>query len=124
LIALGVSSAGVTWAAEKIAAYVRPDVPVFMISKGLSWEGDRLEILPELLRRRFPESVRDLVWPAAIAGPCIAGELARRVPTCVVLTGEDQATLNRIRAAIEVDAYYHVWTSTDVRGVEASAALK
>ena len=124
LLALGVSSAGVAWAADQIADFVRPDLPLFMISKGLSWDGKRLDVLPEVLRRRLPERVRDLVAPAAIAGPCIAGELARRVPTCVVATGADQSLLNRIRSAIATDAYYHVWTSTDVVGVEACAALK
>lgn len=124
LLALGVSSAGVAWAADTIRDYVRPELPLFMISKGLAWDGERLEVLPELLRRRLPERVRDLVWPAAIAGPCIAGELARRVPTCVVLTGKDQPALNRIRSAIQNDDYYHVWTSSDVIGVEACAALK
>lgn len=124
LVGIGVSSAGVTWASKQIADYMRPNLPVFMISKGLHWNGQALEVLPEVLRAGFPDSVRDLVWPAGIAGPCIAGELARRVPTCVVLTGQDQAALNRIRSLIEVDAYYHVFTSSDVIGVEACAALK
>ncbi len=124
LLALGVSSAGVGWAAEQIAPYVRPELPMFMISKGLAWDGSRLQVLPELLRAHLPASVREGVWPAAIAGPCIAGELARRVPTCVVLAGQDAATVDKIRSAIAVDAYYHVWSSTDVVGVEACAALK
>jgi glycerol-3-phosphate dehydrogenase (NAD(P)+) len=124
LLALGVSSAGLRWAGEKIADFVSPGVPVFMITKGLEWAGDELVVLPEVLRSYFPESVRDVVWPAAIAGPCIAGELARKVPSCVVLAGRDQAALNRIRSAISVDGYYHVWTSRDVVGVEACAALK
>ncbi len=124
MLALGVSSAGVDWAAEAIAPHVRPGLPVFMITKGLRFRDGELAVFPDVLEAQLPASVRGTVWPAAVAGPCIAGELARRVPTCVVLTGRDRPALERIREAIALDAYYHVWLSTDVVGVEACAALK
>jgi glycerol-3-phosphate dehydrogenase (NAD(P)+) len=40
-----------------------------------------------------------------------------------VFTGHDQATLDRLAAAFRT-GWYHVWTSTDLVGVEVSAALK
>ena len=123
LIALGVSSAGARWAAEHIAPFCRPDLPVVMITKGLSWDGARLSVLPDFVRDLLPEPLRAVVQPAAVAGPCIAGELARRVETCVTLAGRDAAVLGRIAAELRT-SYYHVWPSTDVVGVEACAALK
>jgi glycerol-3-phosphate dehydrogenase (NAD(P)+) len=123
VIALGVSSPGVGWACETIAPYLAPDMPVFMISKGLAWNGERLDVLPEVVRASIPEPLRSQIHPAAVAGPCIAGELARRVPSCVVLAGSDAATLERISSLLGTD-YYHVFTSTDLLGTEICAALK
>lgn len=123
IVALGVSSAGARWAGERIAPYARAELPVFMITKGLSWDGERLQTMPDVVASRLPESVRDAVAPAAVAGPCIAGELARRVDSCVVLTGREASKLERLAAELRTP-YYHVWTSPDVVGVEVCAALK
>jgi glycerol-3-phosphate dehydrogenase (NAD(P)+) len=122
-IALGVSSAGVRWAGKAISPYVREDVPIVMITKGLEYDGHGLATMPDVLRSCLTEGMRERTAPVAVAGPCIAGEIARRVETCVVLTGRDQAVLDRVRDAVRT-GYYHVWTSTDVVGVEACAALK
>jgi glycerol-3-phosphate dehydrogenase (NAD(P)+) len=59
----------------------------------------------------------------AIGGPCIAHELAVRRQTAVVFTGKDKAILAHLRAAFAT-SYYHIWTSTDVTGVEVCAAMK
>lgn len=122
-VALGVSSEGVRWAIEQLAPRLIDAVPLFMITKGLEWRGGALKVLPDVVHAGLPERLRDRISPAAIAGPCIAGELARRVPTCVVLAGRDASALERIAAEIRTD-YYHIWTSTDVVGVEVCAALK
>jgi glycerol-3-phosphate dehydrogenase (NAD(P)+) len=122
-ILLGVSSAGVTWAGTAIAPHVTNERPILMVSKGLGFEGGRLRVLPDVLRDALPPGKADGVHPAAVAGPCIAGELARRVDTCVVFTGRNQPELDRLKAWIG-GGYYHVFTSTDVVGVEACAALK
>jgi len=122
-ILLGVSSAGVTWAATAITPFVRPERPILMVSKGLSYEGGELSVLPDVLRDALPPELAPSIYPAAVAGPCIAGELARRVETCVVFTGRRQQELDRLKAWIG-GGYYHVFTSTDVLGVETCAALK
>jgi len=61
--------------------------------------------------------------PAAVVGPCIAGELARRVPTCVRLAGRDGAMLDDLVPLFGAD-YYHMRATTDVVGAEVCAALK
>lgn len=123
LWALGVSSAGIQWATGQLAPHVRRDTPLFMITKGLVLDQQRLLTLPDVVRSGLPDEVRSAVHPAAIAGPCIAGELARRVPSCVVVAGRDKAALSRIADAIR-GPYYHPFPTTDVVGAEVSAALK
>ena len=59
----------------------------------------------------------------AIGGPCIAHELAARRQTGVVFTGEDPQILARLKDELQT-GYYHIWTSTDVVGVEVCSALK
>jgi glycerol-3-phosphate dehydrogenase (NAD(P)+) len=58
-----------------------------------------------------------------VAGPCIAGELARRVDTTVVFCGRDSDAVARFEALL-AGSYYRVWSETDVVGAEISAALK
>ena len=123
VIGVGVSSPGVHWAGMQIAPHARPNRPIVMITKGLAIQDGSITVLPEVLRARLPQSVREKIHPAAVGGPCIAGELARRTPTCVVVAGQDGATLGRLASVMATD-YYHVRTSTDVVAIEVCAALK
>ena len=124
VIALGVSSRGVTWAAHAIGPYLRPGQPVIMVTKGLTAHHDgTLEIFPTTLEAALPTSLRGQIPIAAIGGPSIAQELAARRQTYVVFTSRDQATLDQL-APLFATPYYHIWTSTDVIGVEVCVALK
>ena len=124
LVVQGVSSAGVAWFAQTLAPHLRPDLPVLSITKGLALAPDGgLVTLPEYVDSLLPSDLRGRVSLAAVGGPCIAGELAGRCPTCVVFTGHDQTLLNQLAGMLRT-AYYHVWTSTDVAGVETCVALK
>lgn len=123
LVVLGVSSAGVRWAAEALARFVDPAVPVLMITKGLEFDGRALRALPDVLSEGITRAGGPPLQPCAVAGPCIAGELARRVDTCVVFTGRDTSHVERCRELL-AGGYYHVWTSADLLGVETCAALK
>jgi glycerol-3-phosphate dehydrogenase (NAD(P)+) len=127
LFVLGVSSAGVRWAADALAPLLAARArPVLMVSKGLEHvePAGELRILPDVFAARVRELAPDaLLSPVAVAGPCIAGELARRVATCVVLTGRDLAAAQRCRELVSTP-YYHVRVDADVVGVELCAALK
>jgi glycerol-3-phosphate dehydrogenase (NAD(P)+) len=123
LLVLGVSSAGVRWAAESMADHVRPGLPVLAITKGIEWDDGGFVIMPDLLRAGLPEPVRASIPMAAVTGPCIAGELARRAETCVVFAGEDAPTLEWLAGLLRTE-YYHVRCSTDLVGSEMSAGLK
>ncbi|MBI4702027.1 MAG: glycerol-3-phosphate dehydrogenase [Deltaproteobacteria bacterium] len=121
-IGIGVSSAGVRWAAEQIGPHARPERPIVMVSKGLHWSGGELRLLPDVLRDALPTAAR-CAGPVAVAGPCIAGELARRVESCVVLASREPRAAERV-AALMCSSYYHVRTSPDLAGTQVCAALK
>jgi glycerol-3-phosphate dehydrogenase (NAD(P)+) len=120
----GVNSFGVRWAGQRLASLLEPGMLVIAIAKGMvAGEDGTLRILPDVLAEQVPAALRARVGWAAIGGPSIAGEVAARRDTCVVFTGRDQAALDRLAATFRT-AWYHVWTSTDLVGVEVSAAMK
>ncbi len=120
LLVLGVSSAGIGWATEQLAAHLTQALPIAALTKGLSAD---LQVLPKVLKDGLPASYRDQVQLLAITGPCIAGELAVRRDSSVILAGDDLATVSKVRGWLETN-YYHVWPSYDLVGCEACAALK
>jgi glycerol-3-phosphate dehydrogenase (NAD(P)+) len=118
-VIVGVSSAGVEWAARALSATSSRHRPTLMISKGLALADVGLRVLTDV----FAEEARAGCQPVAVAGPCIAGELARRVPTLVVFTGRDLELARRFAGWVETP-YYRVRVEPDVIGVQVCAALK
>jgi glycerol-3-phosphate dehydrogenase (NAD(P)+) len=124
VIVLGVNSRGVHWAAQAIGPHLRPGQIILMVTKGLDGShDDGLRILPDVLAANLPAAIRDKVHYAAIGGPSIAGELAARHDTSVVFVSRDAEILPGLRALFSTP-YYHIWTSTDMIGVEVCVALK
>jgi glycerol-3-phosphate dehydrogenase (NAD(P)+) len=123
-IALGVSSAGVRWAGQVLSApLARAPRPLLMVSKGLAWQAERLEVLPDVLARLLPQTMAGELAPVGVAGPCIAGELLREVPTSVVFTGRSTAACEAW-ANLARGPFYFVHVEPDVVGAESCAALK
>lgn len=124
IVLIGVNSRGVHWAAETIAPHLQPGQIVLIVTKGMeSTDDGQLMILPDVLHALLPESMRDHIEYAAIGGPSIAGELAARRHTSVVYVSRNAAILPRLRETFATP-YYHIWTSTDLIGVEVCVALK
>jgi glycerol-3-phosphate dehydrogenase (NAD(P)+) len=123
VVGLGVSSAGVRWAAAELKPLVHGELPIIMITKGLVFDDRGLRVLPDVLRDELFGPDHGGLQPTAVAGPCIAGELVRRVETASVLTGRSRPALERLGALVRTD-YYHPRLSSDVVGVEICAALK
>lgn len=123
-IALGVSSAGVRWAAEALGEELARAVrPVLMISKGLVWQDEQLRVLPDVFQSLLPPGARARVSPVGVAGPCIAGELLLGVPTCVVFTGRSLEACEAW-ASLARGPFYFVQIEADLLGAEGCAALK
>ena len=124
LILGGISSFGVDWFAEAVGPNLRPEMPVLTVTKGMIDRPDgHLDVIPVILNEKLPGKLKGKISFNAIAGPCIAHELAARRQTGVVFTGNDMAILSRLRGMLATP-YYHIWPSNDVVGVEACAALK
>lgn len=123
LLILGVSSAGVGWAIDRLCETLTKPVPVMMITKGLMSKGDTILTLPDFTQgevKRRKELALDL---AAVGGPCIAGELAVRRQTGVVITSRTQGLAAKLCIMLATD-YYHPRVSDDIAGVELCAAFK
>lgn len=124
VVVSGVNSMGAHWIGRTIGPLLRPGQLVIAVTKGLeAAENGDLLILPDVLASELPENTRDRVGLAAIGGPCIAGELAGRRQSCVVFGSRDGDAVDRL-ATIFRTPYYHVWTTTDLLGLELCAALK
>jgi glycerol-3-phosphate dehydrogenase (NAD(P)+) len=124
IIVSGVNSLGVHWIGQKIGPYLKPGRLIIAITKGLeAAENGDLLILPDVLASELPENIRDQVKLAAVGGPCIAGELAGRRQTCVVYGSRDADAVEQLAATFRTP-YYHIWTTTDLVGLEVCAALK
>jgi glycerol-3-phosphate dehydrogenase (NAD(P)+) len=123
-IALGVSSAGVRWAAQALGPeLLAAPRPVLMVSKGLVWQGERLDVLPDVFQSLLPAALQAQVSPVGVAGPCIAGELLLGVPTSVVFTGRSLPACETW-AGWARGPFYFVQVEPDVVGAETCAALK
>jgi len=123
LIVLGVSSAGVAWAIDRLCESLTRPVPVVMITKGMFPEATTLTALPPHVARAVKARTGMDLRIAAIAGPCIAGELAVRRQTGTVIVSGDAAFASELCALFET-GYYHPRASSDVIGVETCAAFK
>ena len=123
ILVLGVSSAGVGWAIDRLVESMRAPVPIFMITKGLHANGETIEALPAVVARELEARLGFAPPVFAVGGPCIAGELAAGRPTRVVVTG---ATAQAARSAASLFGapFYHAAVSPDMIGVEVCAAFK
>lgn len=123
LILLGISSAGVGWAIDRLCETLKSAIPVVMITKGMHPEEDYLAALPDRVAAEVKRRTGLELPIAAIAGPCIAGELAVRRQTGTVITSHDLPFAQQLCDMLET-GYYHPRISADVIGVEICAAFK
>ncbi len=60
---------------------------------------------------------------AVLSGPSHAEEVARNIPTCVVVASSNKTVSKRLQALF-MSQHLRVYTADDIRGVEIGAALK
>jgi len=120
LLILGISSAGVGWAIDRMVEVDVGTLPVLMITKGLAPREASVEILPRVVAQEFEKRTGRPLCVMAVGGPCIAAELAVKRDTSVVVAGDDGGILNRVVDLLDTP-YYHVSTSKDLVGVACVA---
>jgi glycerol-3-phosphate dehydrogenase (NAD(P)+) len=123
LIILGVSSAGIEWAIDRLCETLTKPVPVLMITKGLATQAGTLIALPDHVGSEVKRRIGLTLEIAAVGGPCIAGELAVARQTGVVITARDVSLAERLCSMLATE-FYHPRASSDLIGVEVCAAFK
>jgi glycerol-3-phosphate dehydrogenase (NAD(P)+) len=101
---------------RKAAPLLAPDTVLVSATKGL--ETDTLRRMTEVAAAEAPG--RPL---AVLSGPSFALEVARELPTAVVVASGDHAVAERVQRALATRAF-RVYSSEDVVGVELAGALK
>ncbi len=92
---------------------------VINVSKGI--EEHTLKRMSEVLRDELPACFQAAA--ACLSGPSHAEEVARRIPTAVVVAGRDEQLLQSLQPLFS-NAYFRVYRSSDLTGVEIGGAVK
>lgn len=96
--------------------YLGRGVPVVSASKGI--ENGSLALMSEVLADVVPEQPL-----AFIAGPSFAKEVARKMPTAIVIGGHDAAVNDHMQQMMSNDNL-RAYTTEDVVGIEVGGSLK
>jgi len=123
LIVIAVSSKGIEWASNEISKVLKNNVPILILTKGLSINNNNFEVLANKMERLLKKNGVKEVNISAAGGPCLAKNLANKAHTTVVFANNDIKIAEKISKLVSTD-YYHVSKSDDVVGVETCAAIK
>lgn len=117
LVVLTVPSHGVRDVLDRARAFISPQTVLVSATKGLE-EGTLL---------RMSQLARQCLGPApqvvALSGPCFALEVARGLPTAVVVASDSASAVARVQEEFRTK-YLRLYGSSDVVGVEVGGALK
>ncbi len=89
------------------------------VAKGI--EEGSLQTLDAVLQKALPPQAHPLI--CALSGPSHAEEVARGVPTTVVIAGTNDALLKRLQDVFS-NTYFRAYRSDDLIGVEIGGAVK
>ena len=84
-------------------------------------ENRTYDTMSEVLTEVLPEHLHDRV--CALSGPSFAAEVAKDMPTAVVVAGRDEIATHRVAHAFH-GSKFRVYHSDDLVGVEIGGALK
>ena len=119
----GVSSFGVDWFGDYVLPKIADGTPVLTVTKGLYDTADGyLYTYPELWAEKLRVLGKSLPL-CAVGGPCTSYELVAEDHSSVSFCGYDIDAVKKLKGYLACD-YYHVSTTTDVRGIESAVALK
>lgn len=117
VIVMAVPSHGLRHVAKQAAAHIAPGTLVLSATKGLE-EGTLLR-MSEVLATECQPGVRH----AVLSGPSFAAELARELPTAIVVASGSAETVAYVQTKFRSGAL-RLYGSDDVIGVEIGGALK
>lgn len=100
------------WLNPKLKAIVN-------VAKGI--EEQSLKTIDQILFDELPPTLHDNI--CALSGPSHAEEVARGIPTTVVIAGTNEALLKELQEVFS-NQYFRVYRSMDLIGVEIGGAVK
>jgi glycerol-3-phosphate dehydrogenase (NAD(P)+) len=96
------------------------DGPIIVnLAKGI--ENDTMCRMSEVLVQELPEGVHKGI--TTLSGPSHAEEVAKSIPTSVVVAGFEEETAKTIQTVF-MNRYFRVYTNSDLVGVELGGSLK
>ena len=119
LIALALPSHTVREVVKKISKLELRDPLMVNLAKGI--ENDTLLRMSEVLRQELPSHLHKRI--TTLSGPSHAEEVARSIPTTVVVAGFNEEVAKRVQQAF-MNPYFRVYTNSDLAGVELGGSLK
>ncbi len=101
----------------QLRPHVPKRVPVISLAKGLEQD---TSLRPSQVLLAVLDGDNDVL---VLSGPSHAEEVARSLPTTVVLAGDDDAAVEKMQEALSTDDF-RVYGNSDLLGVELCGALK
>jgi glycerol-3-phosphate dehydrogenase (NAD(P)+) len=117
IVVVAVPSHGVRAVARHVAPLLMPGALVVSAVKGI--EAGSLLRMSEVLASELPAAGE----VAVVSGPSFALELARRLPTAVVVASSSPRTVEHVQAEFRAP-WLRLYGTADVTGVEIGGALK
>ena len=117
VIVVAVPSHGLRHVLQQAATYILPDALVVSATKGL--EEDTLRRMSQVIAAELPDTSEI----AVLSGPSFAAELARELPTAIVVASRTTRAVERVQAEFRSPTF-RLYGSADVVGVEIGGALK
>jgi len=123
LIVLGVSSKGISWAAEQLKK-IKNNQQILILTKGLHVNKKNLyEVYPDTVKNILSKKVSKKLKISVAAGPCLASDLSNRVLTNVIFANKDISVVRKLSKIIST-SYYKINCSKDIMGVAACGGIK
>ncbi len=123
IIVAGVSSLGIEWFVNQIFETYKKNLPIVLLTKGLSIIDGELVTLSDKIKKLLKEKGHEEINISAIKGPCLAAGLANKMRTGTVIANPDVKQSQSLKKIISTD-YYSTELSDDLIGVELSGAIK
>jgi len=123
IIVCGVSSVGIEWFVKQISKNYKKEIPIILLTKGLSILDSELITLSDKIRILLKKEGCSDINISAIKGPCLAAGLANKMRTGTVIANKEIKESKFLKEIITTN-YYSTEISEDITGVELSGAIK
>jgi glycerol-3-phosphate dehydrogenase (NAD(P)+) len=123
IIVAGISSVGIEWFVDQISKNYKNNLPIVLLTKGLSIVDNELTTLSDKIKKLLNEKGHKKINISAIKGPCLAAGLANKMRTGTVIANPDIKEAQFLKKLISTK-YYSTEISNDLNGVELSSAIK